>query len=287
MKVFTSLMKTLIMIVSLALTLMLVMSAAPLIMGGVDIENTDPISIEQVDGGANIRIYGTMTVKSSLPKDIEDLEFGIDAISTKTDKPIAIEIVHVGPETVPSGGNLPVHIDSKISMAEVAMLILADNNGGTGIYLPLKIQIKAGYSGLAKIDLGMNMTVPLSDNGGISADIQKNSEGKIKTVEATIAGDAADQLSALIPNTGMSAGISIEGVSESLSLDVTKDGSGNVSININTGSEKAITDLMKEMVESGKDAKITVDSTEYTVTAEEISKMYELMEEFLGGIPDV
>ncbi len=287
MKVFTSLMKTLIMIVSLALTLMLVMSAAPLIMGGVDIENTDPISIEQVDGGANIRIHGTMTVKSNLPKDIEDLEFGIDAVSTKTDKPIAIEIVHVGPETVPSGGNLPIHIDSKISMAEVAMLILADNNNGTGIYLPLKIQIKSGYSGLAKIDLGMNMTVPLSDDGAITTDAQKNSEGKIKTVEATIAGDAADQLSALIPNTGMSAGISIEGVSESLSLNVTKDGSGNVSMNINTGSEKAITDLMKEMVESGNDAKITVGSNEYTVTAEEISKMYELMEEFLGGIPDV
>ena len=74
MKAFTPLMKLSIMAVSIALVAMLVISAAPIVMGGIDVENEDPIKIEVV-GGAYLQITGTYVVESSIDQDISGLLF--------------------------------------------------------------------------------------------------------------------------------------------------------------------------------------------------------------------
>ena len=109
MKVFTSLMKALITIVSLALTIMLITSVAPLLGGGIEVENTEELTV--VQESSNIAISGEFTVKSNLPRDITGLTFSIDAISADDTTLKGVNIVKLPERTVESNSSTVIKIN--------------------------------------------------------------------------------------------------------------------------------------------------------------------------------
>lgn len=286
MKVFTSLMKTLITIVSLALTVMLIMTAAPLVMGGIEVENTEEITVTQ--NGSNLDIEGVLTVKSSLPKDITDLTISIDAVSTKEDGLKGVNIWNYPARTVKQGSEAVIDIDASVNIAEVIVFLLADTGDKKGIYLPIQISISAEYGGLAGFEMEVISIVELSKEGQISSSVKMNDAGKAYSATAEFTGTDGDMILDLIPDGGLDARLYVEGSSlDSVDISINKDGN-RVSVTINTGDDPAtaigIIDLAKQMIDDNGIVHIEAVGGSVVVPEEQMKEIKNYLDIYLGGI---
>lgn len=250
MKVFTSLMKALITIVSLALTVMLVMSVVPLVTGGIEVENTEELAV--VQESSNLAISGEFTVKSSLPRDITGLTFCIDAISADDETLKGVRIVEMPDRTIKSNSSTVIKIDESVNIAEVIVFLLADNNNGEpGMYLPLRITVCADYGAIAGLDLELNMVVKLSDSGVLESDVDRNPDGEICSATAKFYGKEGDMIVDLVPEDTIEAELYVEGIAEKIIINIEKTGN-DLSVNISTTDESGLIELAERMIAEDK-----------------------------------
>lgn len=250
MKVFTSLMKALITIVSLALTVMLVMSVVPLVTGGIEVENTEELAV--VQESSNLAISGEFTVKSSLPRDITGLTFCIDAISADDETLKGVRIVEMPDRTIKSNSSTVIKIDESVNIAEVIVFLLADNNNGEpGMYLPLRITVCADYGAIAGLDLELNMVVKLSDSGVLESDVDRNSDGEVCSATAKFYGKEGDMIVDLVPEDTIEAELYVEGIAEKIIINIEKTGN-DLSVNISTTDESGLIELAERMIAEDK-----------------------------------
>ncbi len=285
MKVFTSLMKMLITIVSLALTVMLIMTAAPLVMGGIEVENTEEITVTQ--DGSNLDIKGVLTVKSSLPKDIKDLTISIDAVSTKEDGLKGVKLWEYPSRTIKQGSNAVIEIDASVNIAEVIVFLLADSAGQKGIYLPIQISISAEYGGLAGFEMDVLSVVELSKEGSLEKDVEKNNDGKISSATAEFTGTDGDMILDLIPEGGLNAQLYAVGSDvDPILIDINKTGN-DVSVTIRTGDDHETSVGIIELAEQllADDGSLFIKAQGGSVPLDR-TKMIEIknyLEIYLGG----
>jgi len=264
MKVFTSLMKTLITIVSLALTVMLVMTAAPLVTGGISIDS-DGIEAE-LDGNTefSIIVSGDLIIDSKLPKDIEDLEISIYMVADKPDITERLTVVEIGPMTIKSNTQKTISINGSVQIPSAVSFLLADNNNkeDSGIFLPLLIDFRTEYAGLIGLDLDARINVPLSETGKLESDVTKNSDGAIYKAQATFIGAADDLLTTLVPDEPMDVTIKAEGFTDEICINIEKNSITNeIQVYIKTGDtvdSVGIIELARDIIES--DATISIDA---------------------------
>ena len=250
MKVFTSLMKALITIVSLALTVMLVMSVVPLVTGGIEVENTEELAV--VQESSNLAISGEFTVKSSLPRDITGLTFCIDAISADDETLKGVRIVEMPDRTIKSNSSTVIKIDESVNIAEVIVFLLADNNNGEpGMYLPLRITVCADYGAIAGLDLELNMVVKLSDSGVLESDVDRNSDGEVCSATAKFYGKGGDMIVDLVPEDTIEAELYVEGLAEKIIIEIDKTGN-DLSVNISTTDGSGLIELAERMIAEDK-----------------------------------
>ena len=250
MKVFTSLMKALITIVSLALTVMLVMSVVPLVTGGIEVENTEELAV--VQESSNLAISGEFTVKSSLPRDITGLTFCIDAISADDETLKGVRIVEMPDRTIKSNSSTVIKIDESVNIAEVIVFLLADNNNGEpGMYLPLRITVCADYGAIAGLDLELNMIVKLSDSGVLESDADRNSDGEVYSATAKFYGNDGDMIVDLVPEDTIEAELYVEGLAEKIIINIEKTGN-DLFVNISTTDGSGLIELAEKMIAEDK-----------------------------------
>lgn len=294
MKVFTSLMKTLITIVSLALTVMLVMTAAPLVTGGISIDS-DGIEAE-LDGNTefSIIVSGDLIIDSKLPKDIEGLEISIYMVSDKPDITERLTVVEIGPMTIKSNTQKTISINGSVQIPSAVSFLLADNNNkeDSGIFLPLLIDFRTEYAGLIGLDLDARINVPLSETGKLESDVTKNSDGAIYKAQATFMGAADDLLTTLVPDEPMDVTIKAEGFTDEICINIEKNSTNEIQVYIKTGDDVdsvGIIELAREIIES--DATISIDALMGGANAYSGEVKSEIFEEiayylsiYIGGI---
>ena len=263
MKAFTTLMKLCIMAVSIALVAMLVISALPIVMGGVDVQNEEPINLN-VDG-TYLHISGKYVVESSIDQDISDLV--IEAYLISKDGSQTMSLIKVGPVSIIKGQKVIIDLDNDIPMAEVAIFFVTDNmdNEDAGIVLPVNIHLKGTYSNnLAGLDMNLVYEYEVSETGRIAvnpAESQTTTDGEVSKAALTIT-DVDDELKALIPD-GASFSISIGSGSDTKTLDLDIDKVGDdLAVALYTGdldsdSISEVVHAILDIVNSGSDEDIT------------------------------
>ena len=263
MKVFTSLMKALITIVSLALTIMLITSVAPLLTGGIEVENTEELTV--VQESSNIAISGEFTVKSSLPRDITGLTFSIDAISADDTTLKGVNIVKLPERTIESNSSSVIKINESVNIAEVIVFLLADNKDGTGgMYLPLRVSVSADYGAIAGLDVELNMLVKLSNNGTLVSEGLRNSDGEVWSATASFSGDEGDMIIDLVPEDTIEAELYVEGITDKISIVINKVGN-EMSVTISTSDGSGLIELAEEMIASNGIVMIGSEAFDFTM----------------------
>ena len=263
MKVFTSLMKALITIVSLALTIMLITSVAPLLTGGIEVENTEELTV--VQESSNIAISGEFTVKSSLPRDITGLTFSIDAISADDTTLKGVNIVKLPERTIESNSSSVIKINESVNIAEVIVFLLADNKDGTGgMYLPLRVSVSADYGAIAGLDVELNMLVKLSNNGTLVSEGLRNSDGEVWSATASFSGDEGDMIIDLVPEDTIEAELYVEGITDKISIVINKVGN-EMSVTIKTSDGSGLIELAEEMIASNGIVMIGSEAFDFTM----------------------
>ncbi len=274
MKAFTTLMKLCIMGVSVALVAMLVISAAPLVMGGVDVQNEEPVEL-QVDG-TYLHISGKYVVESSVEQDISDLL--IEAYLKSKDGSQTMTLISVGPKKIVKGETCVIDLNQDIPMAELAVFFITDNMGNEekGIKLPINIHVQGTYSNnLAGLDMNLVYEYEVSETGQIKIDPSRYSEttdGQVSTA-ALIVSDIDDNMKGLIPDEANFT-ITIGGKELNLNIDNTGD---DISLLIETGDTSAdsissVLHTVLDAVEAGTDEEIkfTFNDEEYTVNPADV-----------------
>ena len=289
MKVFTSLMKTLITVVSIALTVLLVVTAAPLVMGGIEVENTEEITITA--SGSNLNIKGALTVKSTLPNDITDLTVSIDTVSLRDGSMNGVNIYYSPPRTIASGSESLIKIDATVNIAEVVMFILADTGNERGIYLPIQISVGAEYGGLAGFEMNAVSIVKLSEDGYLEGTKMKNDDGEVYQAQATYHGTEGDMLLDLIPSGGLNAELYVKG-KESLGkihLDIEFIDDETVNVVIMTEDPSVgLNELAQKMIDENNLVSIYLESggAGFPLADDQMTDIKNYLNIFLGGIPD-
>ncbi len=274
MKAFTTLMKLCIMGVSVALVAMLVISAAPLVMGGVDVQNEEPVEL-QVDG-TYLHISGKYVVESSVEQDISDLL--IEAYLKSKDGSQTMTLISVGPKKIVKGETCVIDLNQDIPMAELAVFFITDNMGNEekGIKLPINIHVQGTYSNnLAGLDMNLVYEYEVSETGQIKIDPSRYSEttdGQVSTA-ALIVSDIDDNMKGLIPDEANFT-VTIGGKELNLNIDNTGD---DISLLIETGDTSAdsissVLHTVLDAVEAGTDEEIkfTFNDEEYTVNPADV-----------------
>ncbi len=256
-------MKALITIVSLALTIMLITSVAPLLGGGIEVENTEELTV--VQESSNIAISGEFTVKSNLPRDITGLTFSIDAISADDTTLKGVNIVKLPERTVESNSSTVIKINESVNIAEVIVFLLADNKDGTGgMYLPLRVSVSADYGAIAGLDVELNMLVKLSDNGTLVSEGLRNSDGEVWSATASFSGHEGDMIIDLVPEDTIEAELYVEGITDKISIIINKVGN-EMSVTISTSDGSGLIELAEEMIASNGIVMIGSDAFDFTM----------------------
>ena len=276
MKGFTTLMKIAIMCVTIALVAMLVVSAAPLVMGGVNIEKKQEISIENT--GATLRITGEYDIVSEMDSEINGLL--VEAYLQSRDGGERKMLVSVGPVDVTKDKPCKLVLDETLQIADLALFFVVDNmnSGKTGLELPVTLHIKGTYNGnLAAIDLKTVVNYPISDTGSISIDpskTEKASDDHVSKAEIKVSGvDMASAIGDIIPDDGAEFTVTIGG--KELNLDVSKAGD-DIALDIATGdlnadSIKAVVDEILKAVGDKSDDEISFTFTAGTDTPVDVT----------------
>lgn len=230
MKAFTGLMKLSIAVVSLALTAMLLVSAAPLVMGGVNIEETTPLTLS--NNGANLDIVGEYTVVTSIEDDISNLV--VNAYMVSRDGAVTKNLVQVGPVTIDKQNpNCSIEINESIPIAEVAIFFISDNmnSGVEGIVLPITLEASGTYkNNLAGLHLKVTFEAKLSQTGSISVD---TTPGATKTTEGGEISKATVNITDVPDLVGLvssDTSFSLEIGGKTLNLDVVLDGTEDIKL---------------------------------------------------------
>ncbi len=252
MKAFTTLMKLAITAVTIALVVMLVTSAMPLMMGGVDIKTDEDLTV--TSNLATVDIKGEYTVVSSIEQDISDLT--IEAYLLSKDGSMRMDLVPKVPPVTLSKENpeQKITINQSIPIAEVALFFVTDNmdNTTTGLKLPVTIRVAGTYSNnLAGIDMAVTYDVMLSQEGSFHAGIPTlTSDGEVSKAELTLSGfEETSLIAGIIPETGVDFSVTVGG--KEIDLSVTKDG-GDINLDIETGdlSSTSIMSVVDELLEA-------------------------------------
>lgn len=258
MKAFTTLMKLCIMGVSVALVAMLVISAAPLLMGGVDVQNEKELELQV--NGTNLHISGKYVVESSVEQDISDLMF---EAYLKSKDGQTMTIISEGPYRIVKGESCVIDLDKNIPMAELAVFFITDNmdNENAGIKLPVNIHVKGTYSDkLAGLDMNLVYEIEVSETGQFKIDkdnTKTTTDGEISKATLVVTNVDA-MLEDLIPDDatfdvtigGKTINLSIDKSGEDLALEIQ---TGDLSSDSISGVVHSILDAVKE----GSDEPIT------------------------------
>ncbi len=293
MKAFTTLMKLCIMGVSVALVAMLVISAAPLVMGGIDVQNEEPIEL-QVDG-TYLHISGKYVVESSVEQDISDLL--IEAYLKSKDGSQTMTLISVGPKKIVKGETCVIDLNQDIPMAELAVFFITDNmdNDEKGIKLPINIHVKGTYSDkLAGLDMNLVYEYEVSKTGQFKIDkdnTETTTDGAISKASLIIT-DVDSELKSLIPDDA-TFNVTIGGKEISLVIDTSGE---DIALGIETGdlSSDSISDVIHtilDAVEAGSNEDITFDfnGESHTINpseidTEEVKKYIAQVEGMMGSI---
>ncbi len=258
MKGFTTLMKIAIMLVSIALVVVLVVSALPLVMGGVDLQTEEELEI--IPDGLTLKVHGQYKVVSSIDQDISDLT--VEAFMVSRDGTMTKDLISIGPATIDKQHpEVMIPIDADIPMAEVALFFVTDNmsSGTPGLVLPVTLHVKGTYnSNLAGVDLKMTLNIPLSSTGSFEKGMTKTTTGssEVSHAEITLSGlESESMMSSIIsslPPGGAEFDISIGGKDISFSVDTDGD---NVQLIVGTGDEDnvSIMDVVNSILDAVKE----------------------------------
>ena len=261
MKAFTPLMKLCIMAVTIALAAMLIISAAPLVMGGINVEKEQDINIEM--DGADLHISGKYVVESSVNRDISDLE--LEAY-LKNKEGQTMTLIKVPTTTISKGQKVVIDLEQRIPIAELAVFFIVDNmdNGTPGIVLPINFHIAGSYSNhLAGINMNLVYEYVVSETGSFNIDpsaTEHTGDGDLSKAKLDITG-VDDNLKALIPAGGASFEVTIGGKTLTLGIDESGD---DISLVLETGDldndsiSEVIHDIL-DAVSSGSDEPITFE----------------------------
>jgi len=260
MKAFTPLMKLSIMTVSIALVAMLVISAAPIVMGGIDVENEEPIEVKVDSTGTILLITGRYVVESSIDQDISDLL--IEAYLKSKDGSQTMSLIKIGPEKIVKGQKTVIELDESIPLAELAVFFVTDNmdNEEAGIKLPINIHLKGTYSNnLAGLDMNLVYEYEVSQTAQFKINTEETKttpDGEISKASLTIT-NVDEMLKDLVPDDA-AFNVTIGGKEINLAID--KDGD-DLKLAIETGEESdSISDIVHSIldaVKEGSDEPIT------------------------------
>ncbi len=260
MKAFTPLMKLCIMAVSIALVAMLVISAAPIVMGGIDVENEEPIEVKVDSTGTILLITGRYVVESSIDQDISDLL--IEAYLKSKDGSQTMSLIKIGPEKIVKGQKTVIELDESIPLAELAVFFVTDNmdNEEAGIKLPINIHLKGTYSNnLAGLDMNLVYEYEVSQTAQFkinTGETKTTPDGEISKASLTIT-NVDEMLKDLVPDDA-AFNVTIGGKEINLAID--KDGD-DLKLAIETGEESdSISDIVHSIldaVKEGSDEPIT------------------------------
>lgn len=273
MKGFTTLMKIAIMAVTISLVAVLVISALPLVMGGVNVRTDEDLQV--TPNGLSVDITGKYTVVSSIDQDISDLT--LEAYLVSRDGSMTKELIKIGPETIDKDHpEVPLVIDASIPMAEVALFFVTDNmdNSEPGLVLPVTVHVKGTYnSNLAGVDMSMVFNIPLSDTGSFTATAPTlTGSGEVSHAEVTLsglsAGSMADQIMDALPPGGTEFTMNFGGKELIISIDKVGD---DITLDVGTGDEAndSIMSVINDVLDAIKD-----NSTE-TVSFDVAGEHYE------------
>ena len=290
MKAFTPLMKLCIAAVTITLAAMLVISAAPIVMGGVNVEKEEDIQI--VMNGANLEISGKYIVESSMDREINDLM--LEAYLQSKDGQ-TMTLFKVPSTTISKGKTAVIDLSQSIPIAEVAVFFITDNmdNGETkGVVLPINIHIKGSYSdNLAGLDMHLVYDYVISETGSFKIDkdnTETTTSGEISKAKLDITG-VDPSFTDLIPSGGATFEVEIGGKTITLDIDSTGD---EVNLEIltgdldNTSISEVIHDIL-DAVDNKSDEVISFDfgGETYEVNPSEIDT--EQAQEYMDQIEGI
>lgn len=234
-------MKIAIAIVSITLTVMLIMQVYPLVTGGVNLENTEELTIGL--NGTELELKGEYVLESSIKQDISDVT--VDVYVTSKDNSQVKSLVSIEPFSVsPDNPTKTITIDESIPVAEMMIFFVTDNldNDSPGMRLPITIAVKGSYSNhLAGIDIKMTYNLPISETASIGlGSVVTAEDGNLSQATLNIENIGA-QFAGLIPAEGANFSFSIGGHE----LDFSAIGAGEgLGITLGTG------DINKDSIES-------------------------------------
>ncbi len=261
MKAFTTVMKLAIIAVTVALVAMLIVNAAPLVTGGVNIDENEAVNVSYT--GTTVTIHGEYTIVSKMDQDISDLQF--DVFLKSRDGSVTKYLVSAGPITINKDNpEVPIILDETINIAEIALFFITDNmdQDTEGLTLPVSIHVKGTYSNnLAGIDMTVIYLAPLSETGSFSVDPSKGvttTDGEVSKAVVDLSGIGGDAIN-LIPDDGAKIELDLGG-GKTLSLDISKSGD-DVELSIETGdldndSIKSIIDAVLDAIQNEEDKDI-------------------------------
>lgn len=289
MKGFTAMMRILIALTSLALVLMLVLSILPIATGQFNVGDGEPL--EMSASGTDIKIDGSVKITSNLKEDVKDVNIYVYA---ESDTGMKLEILNET-KTIAAGETISYPIHVQIPIPEAMVFLVAENNGGTGITMPLKIGVGGVYfHDMLGFKFSMDYDLSLSETASVSIKAPTvNAENKITGIEAEVAGIVTeDVLDGFIPDgSDISAKISVPGADD-FNMSVTRTGD-KLSVNIGTGTDKdmesVIDAIVSQATEKGETVSIDVNGETIELDQDQIDRISSIMKEYIGlvgGLPE-
>lgn len=274
----------------MALTVMLIMAAAPLVMGGVEVDSDGISAVSDPADPMCIEIAGNIIIKSSLPKDINDLALEIYVTSDKSYISERIRVIDVGPIVVESNTSVDIPIEGVLQIPAIVSFLLADNDGD-GVYIPLDIKLRAAYGGLVGLDLEVNLDVPLSETATLDCDVKKNENGEIREAIAEIQAKEGDQLLSIITMDRIDAILSVDGVGGiRIAIDKGADNKVTVLVTTDIDDGELITDgileLAKKMIESDTPTMMNFEGSSYPIDDLLLEEITYYLGIYFGGMAD-
>ena len=282
MKGFTAMMRILIALTSVALTLMLVLSILPIATGQFNVTQDEEFTASS--HGYEIDISGSFMIESNLQEDVKDVNVYIYA---ESDKGMRVTILDET-RTIQAGAQEKFPFDITISLPELAMLMVAENNGKTdpGMTIPLNIGVSGVYfHDMLGFDFDMNYDLEVSSTASVSiAPPEVNAEGEVKNITATVSGIVSeDQINSFIADgQTIDAQLGIGGA-DGINLSVSNN-AGTLGIEVGTGSETSIKDAVSDIldkVSGGETVDVTVGGETITLEPEQIDSICDVLSKYV------